>query len=234
MNPSRPESISHRGAHDALPENSIAAFNRAIELGAAAIELDVHGTRDGVLVVHHDPVLKARDAGREQSGQIAHLASSDLDKYPLADGKRPPTLNEALEEIGTRAFVYVEIKAESIEPLVVRALRESACLAAIHSFDHRIARRVKQLMPAMRTGVLQVARPLDPVAAALAAGADDLWQHTDYIDEELVARAHDAGLSVIAWTVNDPARWEAFGEIGVDGICTDLIGKLAERGAPPR
>ncbi|HXG71723.1 MAG TPA: glycerophosphodiester phosphodiesterase [Gemmatimonadaceae bacterium] len=234
MNSGRPASISHRGAHDSLPENSIAAFNRAIALGAAAIELDVHATRDGVLVVHHDAVLKPAAGRAEPARRIADLAGADLDDYLLADGRRPPTLNEALAEIGTRAFVYVEIKAESIEPLVVRALRESACLAAIHSFDHRIAQRVKQLMPAMRTGVLQVARPLDPVAAALAAGADDLWQHTDYIDEELVVRAHDAGLSVIAWTVNDPARWEELGDIGVDGICTDLIGKLAERGAGPR
>lgn len=223
-----PIAISHRGAHDTLPENSLAAFDRAIDAGADAIELDVHGTADGELLVHHDPALRARGGASPGMRPISELSAADIVSFPLADGNRIPTLAEALERIGTRAFVYVEIKARNIEQRVLRTLRESDSLAAVHSFDHRIARQVKELMPAMRTGVLQVARPLDPIAAARAAGAEDLWQHTDYIDEELVALAHDAGLSVIAWTANDPGRWMSLIDAGVDGICSDLIADLAE------
>ncbi|HWL39570.1 MAG TPA: glycerophosphodiester phosphodiesterase, partial [Gemmatimonadaceae bacterium] len=181
--------ISHRGAHDTLPENSIPAFERAIQLGADAIELDVRATSDGIVVVHHDPVLNAGDVPRGQI-RISALSAQQLRKHQLAPGITIPTLTEALEEIGTRAMVFVEIKAAAIEPLVVRCIRESPADCSVHSFDHRIVRSVKQIFPAIRCGVLQVARHLDPLASLAAVGADDLWQHVDYIDEELVTRAH--------------------------------------------
>src|ERR1700674_3435378 len=75
------EKISHRGAHQTLPENSIPAFLRAIELGADAIELDVHATTDGVVVVHHDPVVNAPAAARTR---IADLSASEISRFPLA------------------------------------------------------------------------------------------------------------------------------------------------------
>jgi glycerophosphoryl diester phosphodiesterase len=75
--------------------------------------------------------------------------------------------------------------------------------------------------------VLQVARHVDPVASLRAAGAEDLWQHVDYVDEELVTAAHAIGAGVIAWTANDDSQWAALKRLGVDGICTDRIGELA-------
>ena len=209
-----------------MPENSIPAFNRAIELGAKAIELDVHGTADGIVVVHHDPVLDAGDVPRGRIA-IADASSQQVKAHLLAPGIRVPTLAETLEEIGTRAVVFVEIKARDIEPLVVRCIRESAAECSIHSFDHRIVRTVKDIFPAIRCGVLQVARHIDPVASLRATGAEDLWQHVDYIDEDLVARAHAMGARVIAWTANDSSQWSSLRRLGVDGICTDNIGDLA-------
>jgi glycerophosphoryl diester phosphodiesterase len=222
-----------------LPENSIPAFLRALELGAEAIELDVHATVDGTVVVHHDASLSivsgsttptraiAGMPDREESGpSIAGLSATDLHNYPLSNGIPIPTLNDALEAIGTRAMVYVEIKAPNIELLVARCIRESTASCAVHSFDHRIARNVKRIFPAIRTGVLEVARHVDPVAPLVATGAQDLWQHVDYIDEDLVAQAHSRDRAVIAWTANDPAQWETLRALGVDGICTDRIGEL--------
>jgi glycerophosphoryl diester phosphodiesterase len=78
--------------------------------------------------------------------------------------------------------------------------------------------------------VLQVARHLDPVASLRETGAEDLWQHVDYIDEDLVAAAHSMGARVIAWTANDPAQWSFLRRIGADGICTDHIGELTAAG----
>jgi len=219
-----PEKISHRGAHQTLPENSIPAFLRAIELGGDAIELDVHATREGVVIVHHDPEVNAPG---EPKQRIANLSASDLARFPLGQGIEIPTLEAALEAVGGRAKVYVEIKAPSIEPLVVRCVRESSASSAVHSFDHRIVKTVKSIFPAIRTGVLQVGRHIDPVAALIAAGAQDLWQEVSFIDEELVERAHAANGRVIAWTSNDPAEWQIMREIGVDGICTDYIAELA-------
>jgi glycerophosphoryl diester phosphodiesterase len=153
-----------------------------------------------------------------------------LKAYPLTPGVAIPTLAEVLDAIGTRAVVFVEIKARNIEPLVVRCIRESGADCAVHSFDHRVIVNVKKIFPAIRCGVLQVARHLDPVASLRATGADDLWQHVDYIDEDLVARAHGINARVVAWTANDPGQWKSLRAMGIDAICTDRIGELRADG----
>ncbi len=157
---------------------------------------------------------------------IAATRLEGLGAHPLAPGIPIPTLTEVLGVIGKRALVFVEIKARDIEPLVVRCIRESGADCAVHSFDHRVISSVKKIFPAIRCGVLQVARHLDPVSSAKATGAEDLWQQVDYIDEDLVARADAIGVRVIAWTANDTAQWQALRSLGVGGICTDRIGEL--------
>jgi glycerophosphoryl diester phosphodiesterase len=184
----------------------------------------VHGTRDGVVVVHHDPDVNAPG---EPKRRIADLSVSDIGRYSLAQDLAIPTLEAVLDAVADQARVYIEIKAPSIEPLVVRCVRESSATCAVHSFDHRIVKTVKSIFPAIRTGVLQVGRLIDPVAALVAAGAQDLWQEVSFIDEELVERAHEANGRVIAWTSNDPEEWQIMREIGVDGICSDEIAELA-------
>jgi glycerophosphoryl diester phosphodiesterase len=124
-------------------------------------------------------------------------------------------------------MVFVEIKAKDIEPLVVRCIRESSSDCSVHSFDHRIVKSVKTIFPAIRCGVLQVARHLNPLASLQETGAEDLWQNVDYIDEDLITRAHAIGARVIAWTANDAAQWASLRRLGIDGICTDRIGDLA-------
>jgi len=222
-----PERIAHRGAHQTHPENSLAAFERSIELGADGIELDVHATNDGIVVVHHDPVVHARHPQRPAHKAIADLSAAQLEQFPLADGARIPSLAETLDLVGDRAIVYVEVKACNIEPLVTRCIRESKASCAVHSFDHRIVRTVKTIFPGIRTGVLQVSRHVDPAAALVAVSAGDLWQEVDSIDEETVERAHSVGARVIAWTANDPTQWKTLHAIGVDGLCTDRIAELA-------
>jgi glycerophosphoryl diester phosphodiesterase len=219
-----PERISHRGAHQTLPENSIPAFLRAIELGADAIELDVHATNDGVVVVHHDPAVNAPG---QPTAQIVDLSSSEISRYRLPEGVEIPTLQAVLDAVGDRTKVYVEIKAMNIEPLVVRCIRESAANCSVHAFDHRIVKTVKRIFPSIRTGVLEVSRHIDPVASLLAAGAEDLWQEVSFIDQELVARAHSANARVIAWTSDDADQWETLTAMGVDGVCTNRIAELA-------
>ena len=218
-----PEKISHRGAHQTLPENSVPAFLRAVELGADAIELDVHATRDGALVVHHDAEVNAPGALRQQ---IARLTLAELGAYKLQGEVEIPTLPAVLSAVGAATFVYVEIKASNIEPLVTRCIRESDARCAIHSFDHRIVKNVKTIFPALRGGVLEVSRHIDPTLPLTATGAEDLWQDVSFIDEELVARVHSVNGRVIAWTANDANQWETLSRIGVDGICTDRIAEL--------
>ncbi len=222
-----PERISHRGAHQTHPENSLAAFERAIELGADGIELDVHATRDGIVVVHHDPVIHARHAQKPSHRAIADILAAELDDFPLADGARIPTLAETLEVIGDRATVYVEIKAPEIELLVTRCIRQSEASCAVHSFDHRVVKIVKSIFPAIRTGILENSRHVDPAASLIAVSAEDLWQEVDSIDEGIVESAHSVGARVIAWTANDAGQWDTLYALGVDAICTDRIAELA-------
>src|SRR3982074_3253772 len=99
------EGISHRGAHQKLPENSIPAFLRAIELGADAIELDVHATSDGVVIVHHDPSVTAPGVA---TSQLVDLSASELTRFPLAHGVEIPTLEAVLNAIRDQAKVYAE------------------------------------------------------------------------------------------------------------------------------
>jgi glycerophosphoryl diester phosphodiesterase len=187
----------------------------------------VHATRDGTVVVHHDPVVYARHPQRPAHQAIAKLSVAELEQFLLADGTRVPTLREALDAIGSRVTVYVEIKAQNIETLVTRCIRESEATCAVHSFDHRIVKIVKSIFPAIRTGVLEVSRHTDPVASLASASAEDLWQEVDSIDEDIVARAHSVGARVVAWTANDSTQWDALYALGVDAICTDRIAELA-------
>jgi len=206
-----------------LPENTLPAFVRAIELGADAIELDVHGTLDGVLVVHHDADVNAPGELRRR---ILDLTYEELRDYRLPGDIEIPTLPEVLSEIGDSAFLYVEVKATNLEALVTRAIRESNARCAVHSFDHRIVKTVHTILPAIRTGVLEVSRHLDPTSALVTTGAMDLWQEVGFIDDELVARVHAINARVIAWTANDADQWETLRRIGVDGICTDRIAEI--------
>jgi len=204
----------------------LAAFERAIELGAQGIELDVHATRDGIVVVHHDPVVHARHPQRPSRKPIVELSAAELEQFRLADGTCIPSLSETLHVVADRAIVYVEIKASNIELLVTRCIRESEARCAVHSFDHRAVKNVKAILPAIRTGILEASRHIDPAASLLAASAEDLWQEVDSIDEEIIQSAHSVGARVIAWTANEPSQWERLYAMGIDGICTDRIAEL--------
>ena len=108
-----PEIIAHRGTPRECLENTTASFDRALAQGADGIELDVHATRDGVVVVHHDAVVRSgpADAAAEGTLAIAERAWADLQDVALKDGSRIPTLDAVLTRVGARATVYIEVKA---------------------------------------------------------------------------------------------------------------------------
>ncbi|HKY98301.1 MAG TPA: glycerophosphodiester phosphodiesterase [Gemmatimonadaceae bacterium] len=109
---------------------------------------------------------------------------------------------------------------------VARCLRRHSDLYenySVHSFDHRIVKRMLEILPSVRTGILQVAYPIDSRAAMRDAGATDLWQHADFVDARLVADVHASGGQLIVWTANTATTWERLAALGVDGICTDNV-----------
>jgi glycerophosphoryl diester phosphodiesterase len=210
------EIIGHRGAPREYVENTLPSFARAIELGAGAIELDVHATRDGIVVVHHDATLRDGRA-------IADLWLEETRRVVLADGSPIPILEEVLDLAGDRCRLYVEVKSGAATMPVAKLLRPTGDRHAVHSFDHRVSKRVHELARGIPVGILLSSYVLEPEALLRGASARDLWQHAEHVDADLVRRVHDAGGRVIAWTVNAPQAASSLAALGVDGICTDLI-----------
>ncbi|MBA3645462.1 MAG: glycerophosphodiester phosphodiesterase [Gemmatimonadaceae bacterium] len=220
MPPHSPLRIAHRGAHSIYPENSLEAILAALGQGADAIEIDVHLTNDGVLVVHHDPELCD---GR----QIAGLSSKDFVGVELTSGIRIPMLDEVLEAVADKAILFIETKVGGTEFPLMRAVRSSDAESAVHSFHHETIRNLKRTMPALRAGVLTSGPAADAIAAARATRADDIWHSEADIGAELVNAAHGLGQNVIAWTVNSRERCTDLTALGVDGICTDDLPLLS-------
>jgi glycerophosphoryl diester phosphodiesterase len=206
-----PRILAHRGASAAAPENTLEAFRTAVQMGADGVELDVHATADQVILIHHDPILPG-------VGPIAEHTAAECRAAPGPGGAPVPTLGGALE-------VWVEVKAlpDSADAALLAALDcgPAPRRYAVHSFDHRIVARLGRLRPTLRRGCLLVARLLAPVAAVQAAGATALWQEASAVDASLVRQAHDAGIEVIVWTVNDAAAAVALAALGVDALCGD-------------
>jgi glycerophosphoryl diester phosphodiesterase len=220
------EIIGHRGSPRELRENTLASFRRAFEAGADGVELDVHGTADGEVVVHHDPSTNSRPGDKGRVAVIADSALSALRGAATSPDAVMPTLNEVLSAAPERAVVYVEIKARAIEESVISVIRASGKRCAVHSFDHRIARRVAELAPEIPVGILQTSYPVDPLRALRDAHARDLWQHWELLDRELITRVHEDGGRVVAWTVNDRDLARRLMAWEIDGICTDLPGAM--------
>ncbi|HEX5831604.1 MAG TPA: glycerophosphodiester phosphodiesterase [Gemmatimonadaceae bacterium] len=215
-----PEIIAHRGVPRERPENTLAAFDLALDQGADGIELDVHATRDGVVVVHHDAELR----GDGEPARISELTLTELRGRAAsrAPDEGVPTLAEVLALVGERARVYVEVKAAGIEEHVVAAIRAAGGDCAVHAFDHRIARRVRTLAPEIPVGILLASYLLDIRGAIHLAGATAVWQQWDLVDAALVRDAAAAGARVVAWTVNEPADARRLARLGVSALCTDV------------
>ena len=211
----RPHVIAHRGASGYEYENSRAAFRRALMLDADGVELDVHATRDGTIVVHHDPELPG-------VGPIAQLTTEEARQVRIRNGETLPLLQEVLELIGDHD-VWVEVKSLPSDHdqalLAVLDAGPAPGRYAVHSFDHRIVRRLGEARPDLARGILLSAYLNETVAAMRAVGATTLWQEWQLVDEALVKAVHAAGCHIHAWTVNEVGDLEHLVRLGVDGLC---------------
>ncbi len=224
----RPSVIAHRGASGYEYENSRAAFRRAVMLDADGIELDVHATRDGGIVVHHDPEIPG-------VGPIAQLTLAEARQLRIPNGEPLPMLAEILDLVGDRD-VWVEVKslASHYDSMLLAILDRGPAPQryAIHSFDHRIVHRLGEVQPSLRRGILLSAYLCDPVAVLRSVGATTLWQEWQQVDQELVTQVHEAGCSVIAWTVNEIGDLDRMVRLGVDGLCGNYPDRIRVAIAP--
>jgi glycerophosphoryl diester phosphodiesterase len=226
MGRARPMLIGHRGAPRERPENTLPSFLRAIELHADGIELDVHCTKDRVVVVHHDEIPRATPpSGRLAGMRIDALTFDELQGFSVRGLALISTLAEALAVIKGRADVYVELKAANVEREVVDVIRASIApeRCAVHSFDHAQVARARALAPEIRGGILFDRAIADVTEAMRAADALDVWPGREHVTAALVNDVHEAGGRVIPWTVNDPVQAVSLAGMGVDALCTDFI-----------
>ncbi len=220
-NQSQVERIGHRGAPRDRMENTLPSFRRAVELGATAVELDVHVTSDGVPVVHHDPELDSRvTPARLAKARLAELGIRDFQALRLSSGDPIPTLLEVLEALTPTTKVYVEIKggAPAIIARVAAPFKDSI---AVHSFDHEAIAEMARIAPAIRRGIL-VEKSTDDLAGLMRhTQASDVWPAHKLVDEAFMDQARARGARVIPWTVNSAREVRRLVGLGVAGICTN-------------
>ncbi|TYP73229.1 glycerophosphodiester phosphodiesterase [Paenibacillus methanolicus] len=235
--------IAHRGASGFAPENTMAAFELAVEMKADYLELDVHLSKDGELVVLHDETLERTTdgVGLVKDHTWAELSALDAgSKYePAFHDERIPLLREVMDRYAGRIGILIELKKTALYPGIEEKLAEliedyDVAVAAgrdgreapvmIQSFDRESVRFLAQRLPDIPRAVL-----VHPDEHPLSADTlTDLASYADYIncnfeelDRGLVRDIHAQGRKVMAWTLRDEREMERIARLGVDGIITD-------------
>ena len=219
--------IGHRGARSLAPENTLEGIRVAARCGADQVEVDVRLSRDGALVLMHDETV---DRTTDGSGKVEDLDLAELKALDLS-GQKILTLHEAVaatKELGLG--LVVEMKEEGLEELVADALKGSR--AMVTSFYHSSLSEVKELSD-LKTGIIISSLPVKPVELALWAGADAIFPKR--INPRLFKEAHQHGLKVFPWTINDKEEAAWLLRLGADGLVADdpcLIRAAADQ--PPK
>ncbi len=224
--------IAHRGFSARYPENTLAAFEAAIQAGAWMCELDVHLTRDRVPVVIHDEKLERTTSGQ---GMVGDLTLAEI-KALVAAGKfrefqneRVPTLEEVLALVHGRCGLNVEIKCRGAERAVCDLIRrhDEVTSSMVSSFEWDTLAAVRGIDSEIRLGLLAEEDPQRLLEAAVAMQAFAINPRFDLVDRELCRQAHERGLQVLVWTVDAPDAMRALIGNGVDGIMTNYPDRLA-------
>jgi len=217
--------IGHRGAAGYEPENTLRSFQRAVQLGADMVELDVHLCISGELVVIHDDTV---DRTTDGSGSVGGMTLSELRALDAGKGEKIPTLDEVFAALQGRVAVDVELKglgtAEPVYELVdglVRRRRWALSKVLVTSFDWGMLEEMRSLSDRIRIGPLVYKEPFRALRFAPEVRAYSVNPFHESTDAGLVREAHRLGLAVYPWTVNEAAGIERVKGLGVDGVISD-------------
>ncbi len=228
--------IAHRGASGYAPENTLAAFRKAVAMGLSFIETDLQLSRDARFVAIHDDTVNRTTNGQ---GAVHDLTLAELRRLDAGSwfgssftGERIPTLEEILDFAKRHDVVfYLELKPGGSwggEHALIGALRESGEIArtVVISFDSSLVATVRRAEPTLMTGLLYDGQLDKPIERALEIGARQLCVRGDLVTPALVAEAKIRDLQVICWTVNHPAHMRLLANAGVAGIMSDYPDRL--------
>jgi glycerophosphoryl diester phosphodiesterase len=217
--------IGHRGARAYAPENTIASFKKAIEMGVNAIELDVRKTKDNQIVVIHDSDIKRTTTGE---GLVSDLTLTQIKGFSTEAEEKIPTLCEALDFLDRKVTTLIELKEAGLEEAVLSIINERSLQknVIVTSFLEEAIKKVRELDADIATGLIY-AKHSNPVKAALDLKANYLIALYRFVHTANVEKAHKNGLKVVVWTINAPEEVEAFVKKGVDGIASDKPDLLA-------
>ena len=225
MSPKRLFCFGHRGAAGHEPENTVRSVRRALELGADGVEVDVHFA-DGQLVVIHDDTLSRTTNGQ---GRVAEKPFTYLRSLDAGRGERIPTLAEIFDAVSRRAVINVELKGPNTAAPAVALIAEyverrgwSYSDFLLSSFEYARIVDARRLCAQIRIGALTMKAPRD-----LRPFKDDIsaWSlHVDRrgVTSKLVGNAHELGLKVFAFTVNQEEEIARMKWLGVDGVFSDF------------
>jgi glycerophosphoryl diester phosphodiesterase len=230
--------IAHRGASGEYPENTRLAFVKAIEARADIIEFDCQMTRDGHIVIFHDESLMrtAGVRGTVKNRTLEQLKRLDVGQWKnrFHRGERILTLEEALETIGGKADLCLEIKsypgsAPGIELKILFTLSHYDYLdrTILSSFDYRCLARIRDLAPETSIGVIFGSNVKEnPFDAVKDLGAASIYVQKELASRNFLEQAWQEGLDVHVWTVNAVRDLEVFAAMGVQGLVSDFPGRL--------
>jgi glycerophosphoryl diester phosphodiesterase len=232
---SHPIIFAHRGASAHAPENTLASFRLAADLGAPAIELDVKLTADKEVVVLHDPSVDRTTNGKGLLSQLTLAELRELDAgssfSPAFKGERIPTLAEVFDEVGMRLYINVELtnystSTDDLVPRVVELVRKHGMQKKVifSSFLPQNLSKARKLIPEVSLGQLAMQGIQGwPFRSAIGNifPHEALHPYFTDVNAALVERMHRQKRSINVWTVDDPVEMRRLIALGVDGIITD-------------
>ncbi|NKE06903.1 glycerophosphodiester phosphodiesterase [Mesobacillus selenatarsenatis] len=231
------DTVAHRGAAGYAPENTIAAFDKGLEMKADYIEIDVQRSKDGELVVIHDTTVDRTTDGTGKVGELTleELRSLDAGSFKGEQfaGEKIPTFEEILERYQGKIGILIELKAPElypgIEEAVAQELKERNLdkpqndKIIIQSFNFESMKKMDVLLPKVPIGVLTYSglHTTDAALQEFAKYADLFNPSYGLVSKELVDKVHSLGMEIQSWTVRSPEAAQFLIDMKVDGIITD-------------
>lgn len=222
--------IGHRGAAGYEPENTLASFQRALELGVDAVELDVYVCKSGELVVVHDDTVDRTTNGK---GEVQEKTFDELRSLDAGKGQKIPTLQEVLDLVDKKVIVNIELKGPNTAGPVAKVIEEYIKqknwiedLFLVSSFNHPELLKFKKINPNIKIGAL-----IEKIPEGGAKFAQDLGVYSvnicaEFVNQKFVDDAHVSGLKVLVWTVDDADDINKIKSLGVDGIFSNFPDRL--------